>query len=209
MRYCTNCGNPLNGEKFCTKCGAKVEQVVNQPAAAAASKRGGKGVIIAVGAVVLAVIILILIFTGRGYKRTVNTMMKSVLNGDYEKLISLIPDELVEETAESQYDGDMDELIKDVEDMFEGTLGDVSDTLDSMGISISDIKYEITDEEDYTKEELEDLNEEMQDAGMKKEIKEAKKVEVEISSEVVGKDYNYTVTIDVGKIGRSWYLITS
>lgn len=27
MAFCTQCGNPLNGEKFCTKCGAKVLDV--------------------------------------------------------------------------------------------------------------------------------------------------------------------------------------
>lgn len=52
MTFCTQCGNPLNGDKFCTKCGAKVTDMPNDAHTVSSvptkQKRHGKLIPIAV-----------------------------------------------------------------------------------------------------------------------------------------------------------------
>lgn len=57
MTFCNQCGNPLNGEKFCTKCGAKAPDMPNETKSVGSSpskhKRRGKLIPIVVLCVVI------------------------------------------------------------------------------------------------------------------------------------------------------------
>lgn len=209
MKFCNQCGNPINGEKFCTKCGAKVEPdfiptTPTSPSAVPSAHKKSYKWIAAVAVLVVIVVAVIFIFTGRSYEKTVNSFINAtVFDADAEKAMSLMPDELVDYIIDNDYDGDRDKMIDDYEDEYSSAL----ESLEAMGTDLSNASYEIVEAEDATEEEVEEFNEDFRDAGIDIEIKEAKTVEVEMTMDINGNERTNSTNIDVGKIGRSWYII--
>ncbi len=202
MKYCINCGNQLNGEKFCPKCGAAVETETEK--APESTSVGGNGAIkkVILGVAVIAVVVVAcVLFSGRSYKKVVKDYMKATIKADSEKLVSLLPDSVVDCIIDDDYDGDRDEMMDDIDD----TLDDIDEQLYSYGVKTSDISYKIKDAKDMPNDDIHDLEKEYRKAKIK--IKKAKKVEVEITIPQNDKKNSTTVEIGVAKIGRSWYLI--
>ncbi len=210
MKFCNQCGNQLNGEKFCTKCGAKVEpdfvqpKTLNMSAASVVTQKKYKWIVAAV-AVLAVIVIAVLLFKGRSYKKTVSSFMDAtVFDPNAEKVISLLPDKLVDYIIEDDYDGDRDKMIADFEDEY----GSMLETLENMEVDLSEASYKITETDDATESEVEEINNDFRDKGIDVEIKESKTVEVELKYTVKGKEQTRTTDIDLGKIGLSWYIIT-
>lgn len=206
MKFCNQCGKQLNGEKFCTRCGAKVEyNVVQDPitgsAAVALTKETYKKPIAVAGVLALLVIVVFL-FTGRGYKRTVKSFVNAVIDGNVKKVMSLMPDELTDHIIEEEYDGDEDDMISDFEDNYSRVIGAIGET------DLSNVSFEIIEAENYTKKEVKELNDDFDDDGIELKIKEAKKVEVMMKIKIDGEEKEgSTLTVHVGRIGRSWYVV--
>lgn len=204
MKYCTNCGNELHGEKFCTKCGTKIgidvaPEVVTPLPVKKEKKFLGK--FIAILVVFGIVITGFILFTSRSYEGLVKDYVKATINGDAEKIVSLMPDSLVDYIAEEEYDGDKKEMIYDLEDKFD----DMVEQLEDYGVDLKTISYEILEVEEMDEDEVDDLCDEYRRAELK--IKEGKELKVELKIPMDGQERTNSIYIDVVKIGRSWYLI--
>lgn len=204
MKYCTNCGNELHGEKFCTKCGTKTGiDVAPEVVASLPVKKEKKfiGKFIAILVVLGIVITGFMLLTSRSYEALVKDYVKATINGDAEKIVSLMPESLVDYIAEEEYDGDKKEMIYDLEDEFD----DMVEQLEDYGVDLKTISYEILEVEEMDEDEIDDLCDEYRRAELK--IKEGKELKVELKIPMDGQERTNSIYIDVVKIGRSWYLI--
>lgn len=204
MRYCTNCGNELHGEKFCTKCGTKTgidvaPEVVTPLPVKKEKKFIGK--LIMVLALLGISITAFMLLTSRSYEALVKDYVKATMNGDAEKIVSLMPDSLVDYIAEKEYEGDKKEMIFDLEDELDGMV----EQLEDYGVDLKTISYEILEVEEMDEDEIDDLCDEYRRAELK--IKEGKELKVELKIPMDGQERTNSIYIDVVKIGRSWYLI--
>ena len=204
MKFCANCGNQINGEKFCTKCGASVcsgsESSVhinnaNKP------KKSVLGKLIVAIAVMGIIVVAFFVLTGRSYEALIKDYVDASIKGDAEKIISLMPDSFIDYIAEEEYDGNKDDMIFDLEDY----LDDIVDKIEDYDIDISKISYEIVEVEDMENDDIDDLEDEYRRA--KLDIKEGKRLEVELKIPINGKEQTDSIYLDVVKIGRSWYII--
>lgn len=204
MKYCTNCGNELHGEKFCTKCGMKTGIDVAPAAVTPLTVKKEKkflGKFIAILVVLGIVITGFMLLTSRSYEGLVKDYVKATINGDAEKIVSLMPDSLVDYIAEEEYDGDKKEMIYDIEDEFD----DMVEQLEDYGVDLKTISYEILEVEEMDEDKIDDLCDEYRRAELK--IKEGKELKVELKIPMDGQERTNSIYIDVVKIGRSWYLI--
>lgn len=210
MGFCNNCGNKLNGEKFCTKCGARVDDVNTEPSGTypifdghySNTKNKGLFCKIGLGAGLLVIVIaLIFIFSGRSCDGLIDDFVDASLSGDAEKIISLMPESMVDYIAKTEYDGDKEEMIYDLEDNLDRFL----DKIDDSGIKTSDISYEIKDSEDMDEDDIADINKEYRRA--KLDVKEGKKIDIKVKVQMDGNEMSNTLSVNAVKIGRSWYLL--
>lgn len=204
MKFCTNCGKPINGEKFCTKCGASVSSGSESPVYVNNANKPKKrvlGKLIVVIVVIGIIVAAFFLLKGRSYEALIKDYVDASIKGDAEKIISLMPDSFIDYIAEEEYDGDKDDMISDLE----GYLGDIVDKIEDYDIDISKISYEIVEVEDIEDDDVDDLEDEYRRA--KLDIKEGKRLEVELKIPVNGKEQTDSIYLDVVKIGRSWYII--
>lgn len=204
MKYCTNCGNELHGEKFCTKCGTKTGiDVAPEVVASMPVKKEKKfiGKLIVVLALLGILSTAFMLLTSRSYEALVKDYVKATINGDAEKIVSLMPDSLVDYIAEKEYEGDKKEMIFDLED----ELDSMVEQLEDYGVDLKTISYEILEVEEMDEDEIDDLCDEYRRAELK--IKEGKELKVELKIPMDGQERTNSIYIDVVKIGRSWYLI--
>lgn len=204
MKYCTNCGNELHGEKFCVKCGTRTENGVSAEAVTPMTeKKGGRligkviGLIVVVGIIITGAFLL----RARSYETVVEDYIQATISGDAEKIISLLPGSLIEYIAEEEYDGDKKEMIYELEDEFDN----IYEQLEEYGIDLKTVSYEILETEDMDADEIDDICDEYRRADLK--IKEGKEVEVELKIPVDGEERSTSLYMNIVKIGRSWYLI--
>lgn len=203
MKYCTNCGSELHGEKFCTKCGTKTgidiaPEVVSLPVK---KKKKFLGKFIAFIVLLAVVITGFMLLTSRSYEALVKDYVKATIDEDAKKIISLMPDSLVDYIAKDEYDGDKKEMIYDLED----ELADMVGKLEDYGVDLKTISYEILEVEEMDKDEIDDICDKYRRAELK--IKEGKELKVELRIPIDGEERTNSIYIDVVKIGRSWYLI--
>lgn len=204
MKYCTNCGNELHGEKFCTKCGTKTGIDVAPEVVTPLSVKKEKkfiGKLIMVLALLGISITAFMLLTSRSYEALVKDYVKATMNEDAEKIVSLMPDSLVDYIAEKEYEGDKKEMIFDLEDELDGMV----EQLEDYGVDLKTISYEILEVEEMDEGEIDDLCDEYRRAELK--IKEGKELKVELKIPMDEQERTNSIYIDVVKIGRSWYLI--
>lgn len=215
MKYCVNCGSEINGTAFCTKCGAKAPEDVNpipetpvtdpyNPYQPPVQKNNGKIIAIA-GAAVAAIVVVVVavsLIAGRGYKSVVKQYMNAMKKGNAKKIVSLMPKKMVKSIADDEYDGDKDEMIEDLDEELEEVISLAEDN----GAKMSKMTYKIIDSEDLTGKDLKNEIEEYEDEyGIK--IKKAKEVTVKATMPVDGEKESTKLTIEVVKIGGSWYIV--
>lgn len=202
--FCGKCGadNPEN-VKFCSKCGAPLEnQAVSATAsdtAAAAKKPLVNNKYIGIAAVAVVVVLLFsLIFGGRGYKSTVKKYVNATYSGKGKVVVSLMPKKFVKLTLEkSGYK--KSKLIKELDK-------ELKSQIDRLGDNWS-FSYKIVKVKDVKKDDLKELKEDYkEDYNIK--ISAAKEVKLELTISFKGSDQKYTNTLSVPvvKIGSSWYL---
>lgn len=204
MEHCTNCGAELHGEQFCINCGAKTgtDVVPEAPAPVPTKKKKNVlGKMIAILVVLGIAITGFMLLTSRSYEALVKDYMKATLKGDGEKIVSLMPESLVEYIAKKEYDGDKKEMIYDLED----SLDDMIEKIEDSGADLKTVSYEIVDVEEMDEDEIDDICDEYRRAELK--IKEGKELEVKLKIPKDGQEKTNSVYITVVKIGRSWYLI--
>lgn len=211
MPFCNQCGKEAHGEKFCTKCGARIPVPAVSPGSAPGSAPGGMSIkraarpnipyklIAAIAGAVIVIAVVIILLTGRSYKKVVDIYIDSSFDGNIKKIMKLIPDDMIDKIVEEEYDGDREEMIADGED----ALKVYTDIIDEYGKISYD--YEIEDEDNLSKSEIEDLCE---NYGLDSDkVKEAKELEVKVNFKVEDEERDKTFYFTVGKMGRSWYLL--
>lgn len=203
MRFCTHCGHELHDENFCTKCGTKTSNDTNSnPLTTICDPKFKKPLFVFIAIIVFGITILCcVLLSPRSYTELIDDYVTASVEADAEKLISLIPDSLIDYIAEEEFDGDKEEMIYDLED----TLDVFVDQLKDRNVDLKTISYEITEVEEMDEDDIDDLRDEYRRANLK--IKEGKKVTIELKIPFDGQEKTRSIYIDTVKIGRVWYLI--
>ena len=190
---CKKCGteNP-DGAKYCSKCGKALNEK------STAKKNREKGIVLAL-CVIVAVVLLVYTLGGRSYKKTIDTFVTSQFAVDAQSIVELLPEKVLdkelEETGYSkteQVEETNDSLKKQV-DYIDQYLGDDWK-----------LSYKMTNVEDVTGDDLNDLKSNYEDINVK--VSAAKTVEVEFTLKGDETEISNSLEVSVIKVDRSWYL---
>ena len=172
---CKKCGTENpDGAKYCSKCGKALNE--KSPA----KKNREKGIVLAV-CVIVAVVLLVYTLGGRSYKKTIDTFVTSQFAVDAQSIVELLPEKVVDKALE--------------------------ETGYSLDQSLGDdwkLSYKMTNVEDVTDDDLDDLKSNYEDINVK--VSAAKTVEVEFTLKGDETEVSNSLEISVIKVDRSWYL---
>ena len=220
--FCNKCGAEIEaGNLFCQKCGEKLSIMEeNGQKVMEAGQQTDRlvaindsqtkkcrriGVVVVGIIVVIAIVLGIQLFGGRSEKSTIKRFVDGQMKGDGKELVSLFPQELINGICEEEGYLNTREMILVIEEQLQEQREQVDDTY-GKGWKYS---YEIVETEDYSIEDLRDMRQDYQeDYDIKLSIEAAKEVKIEITtSSKDGKNSSTSaVTIDIIKIGGSWYI---
>ncbi len=210
--FCGKCGAKNDDSAvFCAECGNRIAAAqsaapaapaaTEAPATATGSKPGftlnNRNIgIIAVAAVAAIALIIgcFFIFGGRSYKDVVKDYFKATEKADAKLMMELLPDDLIKYVMKEE-DMTKKEMTEDLQD----SLDRIHKYYDKVKIS-----YEITDTEEFDKDDLKDIKEMYKEIGVK--VKDAMVVEVEVTMELDDDERTTTQELTLIKVGGSWYL---
>lgn len=190
---CKKCGteNP-DGAKYCSKCGKALNEK------STAKKNREKGIVLAV-CVIVAVVLLVYTLGGRSYKKTIDTFVTSQFAVDAQSIVELLPEKVVDKALE-ETGYSKTELVDEANDS-------LKKQVDSLDQSLGDdwkLSYKMTNVEDVTDDDLDDLKSNYEDINVK--VSAAKTVEVEFTLKGDETEVSNSLEISVIKVDRSWYL---
>jgi uncharacterized membrane protein YvbJ len=213
--FCGKCGAKNDDSAvFCAECGNRIQAAApvapaapaaNPAPAAAPVATGSKpgftlnnrniGIIAVAAVAVIALLIsCFFIFGGRSYKDVVRDYFKATEKADAKLMMELLPDDLIKYVMKEE-DMTKKEMTEDLQD----SLDMIHRYYDEVKIS-----YEITDTEDFDKDELKEIKEMYEEIDVK--VKDAMIVEVEVTMELDGDERTTTQELTLIKVGGSWYL---
>ena len=213
--FCGKCGAKNDDSAvFCAECGNRIQAAApvapaapaaNPAPAAAPVATGSKpgftlnnrniGIIAVAAVAVIALLIsCFFIFGGRSYKDVVRDYFKATEKADAKLMMELLPDDLIKYVMKEE-DMTKKEMTEDLQD----SLDMIHRYYDEVKIS-----YEITDTEDFDKDELKEIKEMYEAIDVK--VKDAMIVEVEVTMELDGDERTTTQELTLIKVGGSWYL---
>ena len=190
---CKKCGteNP-DGAKYCSKCGKALNEK------STAKKNREKGIVLAL-CVIVAVVLLVYTLGGRSYKKTIDTFVTSQFAVDAQSIVELLPetvlDKELEETGYSKT-----ELVEETNDSLKKQV----DYIDQYLGDDWKLSYKMTNVEDVTGDDLNDLKSNYEDINVK--VSAAKTVEVEFTLKGDETEISNSLEVSVIKVDRSWYL---
>ena len=212
--FCGACGakNP-DGAAFCQSCGAplremQAEAVPQGGSAADSIQSSQRNKMIGIAAVAVAAIVVVFLafnlLGGRGYESTVTKFLDASLDGDAETIISLLPDEMVDQALEElgYHPSDRDEAVEELNAALQSAAGSLKEALgDNLKVS-----YNVVSAEDLSASKLLELRQSYSVYGI--DVDGAKEVDVEMTVTATALDLSgtYTLTVPVVQVGRSWYL---
>ena len=190
---CKKCGteNP-DGAKYCSKSGKALNE--KSPA----KKNREKGIVLVV-CVIVAVVLLVYTLGGRSYKKTIDTFVTSQFAVDAQSIVELLPEKVVDKALE-ETGYSKTELVDEANDS-------LKKQVDSLDQSLGDdwkLSYKMTNVEDVTDDDLDDLKSNYEDINVK--VSAAKTVEVEFTLKGDETEVSNSLEISVIKVDRSWYL---
>ena len=172
---CKKCGTENpDGAKYCSKCGKALNE--KSPA----KKNREKGIVLA-----LCVII--------------DTFVTSQFAVDAQSIVELLPEKVVDKALE-ETGYSKTELVDEANDS-------LKKQVDSLDQSLGDdwkLSYKMTNVEDVTDDDLDDLKSNYEDINVK--VSAAKTVEVEFTLKGDETEVSNSLEISVIKVDRSWYL---
>lgn len=179
---CKKCGteNP-DGAKYCSKCGKALNEK------STAKKNREKGIVLAL-CVIVAVVLLVYTLGGRSYKKTIDTFVTSQFAVDAQSIVELLPEKVLDKELEETNDS-----LKKQVDYIDQYLGDDWK-----------LSYKMTNVEDVTGDDLNDLKSNYEDINVK--VSAAKTVEVEFTLKGDETEISNSLEVSVIKVDRSWYL---
>ena len=212
--FCGACGakNP-DGAAFCQSCGAplremQAEAVPQGGSAADSIQSSQRNKMIGIAAVAVAAIVVVFLafnlLGGRGYESTVTKFLDATLDGDAETIISLLPDEMVDQALEElgYHPSDRDQAVEELDAALQSAAGSLKDALgDNLKVS-----YNVVSAEDLSASKLLELRQSYSVYDI--DVDGAKEVDVEMTVTATALDLSgtYTLTVPVVQVGRSWYL---
>lgn len=212
--FCGACGakNP-DGAAFCQSCGAplremQAEAVPQGGSAADSIQSSQRNKMIGIAAVAVAAIVVVFLafnlLGGRGYESTVTKFLDASLDGDAETIISLLPDEMVDQALEElgYHPSDRDEAVEELNAALQSAAGSLKEALgDNLKVS-----YNVVSAEDLSASKLLELRQSYSVYDV--DVDGAKEVDVEMTVTATALDLSgtYTLTVPVVQVGRSWYL---
>lgn len=212
--FCGACGakNP-DGAAFCQSCGAplremQAEAVPQEGSAADSIQSSQRNKMIGIAAVAVAAIVVVFLafnlLGGRGYESTVTKFLDASLDGDAETIISLLPDEMVDQALEElgYHPSDRDEAVEELNAALQSAAGSLKEALgDNLKVS-----YNVVSAEDLSASKLLELRQSYSVYDI--DVDGAKEVDVEMTVTATALDLSgtYTLTVPVVQVGRSWYL---
>ena len=212
--FCGACGakNP-DGAAFCQSCGAplremQAEAVPQGGSAADSIQSSQRNKMIGIAAVAVAAIVVVFLafnlLGGRSYESTVTKFLDASLDGDAETIISLLPDEMVDQALEElgYHPSDRDEAVEELNAALQSAAGSLKEALgDNLKVS-----YNVVSAEDLSASELLELRQSYSVYDI--DVDGAKEVDVEMTVTATALDLSgtYTLTVPVVQVGRSWYL---
>lgn len=212
--FCGACGakNP-DGAAFCQSCGAPLREMqaeaVPQGGSAADSIQSSQrnkmiGIAAVAAAAIVVVFLAVNLLGGRGYESTVTKFLDATLDGDAETIISLLPDEMVDQALEElgYHPSDRDQAVEELDAALQSAAGSLKDALgDNLKVS-----YNVVSAEDLSASKLLELRQSYSVYDI--DVDGAKEVDVEMTVTATALDLSgtYTLTVPVVQVGRSWYL---
>lgn len=212
--FCGACGakNP-DGAAFCQSCGAplremQAEAVPQGGSAADSIQSSQRNKMIGIAAVAAAAIVVVFLafnlLGGRGYESTVTKFLDASLDGDAETIISLLPDEMVDQALEElgYHPSDRDEAVEELNAALQSAAGSLKEALgDNLKVS-----YNVVSAEDLSASKLLELRQSYSVYDI--DVDGAKEVDVEmtVTATALNLSGTYTLTVPVVQVGRSWYL---
>ena len=190
---CKKCGteNP-DGAKYCSKCGKALNEK------STAKKNREKGLVLAL-CVIVAVVLLVYTLGGRSYKKTIDTFVTSQFAVDAQSIVELLPEKVLDkELEETGYS--KTELVEETNDSLKKQV----DYIDQYLGDDWKLSYKMTNVEDVTGDDLNDLKSNYEDINVK--VSAAKTVEVEFTLKGDETEVSNSLEISVIKVDRSWYL---
>lgn len=190
---CKKCGteNP-DGAKYCSKCGKALNEK------STAKKNREKGIVLAL-CVIVAVVLLVYTLGGRSYKKTIDTFVTSQFAVDAQSIVELLPEKVLDkELEETGYS--KTELVEETND----SLKKLVDYIDQYLGDDWKLSYKMTNVEDVTGDDLNDLKSNYEDINVK--VSAAKTVEVEFTLKGDETEISNSLEVSVIKVDRSWYL---
>lgn len=190
---CKKCGteNP-DGAKYCSKCGKALNEK------STAKKNREKGIVLAL-CVIVAVVLLVYTLGGRSYKKTIDTFVTSQFAVDAQSIVELLPEKVLDkELEETGYS--KTELVEETNDSLKKQV----DYIDQYLGDDWKLSYKMTNVEDVTDDDLDDLKSNYEDINVK--VSAAKTVEVEFTLKGDETEISNSLEVSVIKVDRSWYL---
>lgn len=190
---CKKCGteNP-DGAKYCSKCGRALNEK------STAKKNREKGIVLAL-CVIVAVVLLVYTLGGRSYKKTIDTFVTSQFAVDAQSIVELLPEKVLDkELEETGYS--KTELVEETNDSLKKQV----DYIDQYLGDDWKLSYKMTNVEDVTGDDLNDLKSNYEDINVK--VSAAKTVEVEFTLKGDETEISNSLEVSVIKVDRSWYL---
>lgn len=190
---CKKCGteNP-DGAKYCSKCGKALNEK------STAKKNREKGIVLAL-CVIVAVVLLVYTLGGRSYKKTIDTFVTSQFTVDAQSIVELLPEKVLDkELEETGYS--KTELVEETNDSLKKQV----DYIDQYLGDDWKLSYKMTNVEDVTGDDLNDLKSNYEDINVK--VSAAKTVEVEFTLKGDETEISNSLEVSVIKVDRSWYL---
>ena len=190
---CKKCGteNP-DGAKYCSKCGKALNEK------STAKKNREKGIVFAL-CVIVAVVLLVYTLGGRSYKKTIDTFVTSQFAVDAQSIVELLPEKVLDkELEETGYS--KTELVEETNDSLKKQV----DYIDQYLGDDWKLSYKMTNVEDVTGDDLNDLKSNYEDINVK--VSAAKTVEVEFTLKGDETEISNSLEVSVIKVDRSWYL---
>ena len=190
---CKKCGteNP-DGAKYCSKCGKALNEK------STAKKNREKGIVLAL-CVIVAVVLLVYTLGGRSYKKTIDTFVTSQFAVDAQSIVELLPEKVLDkELEETGYS--KTELVEETNDSLKKQV----DYIDQYLGDDWKLSYKMTNDEDVTGDDLNDLKSNYEDINVK--VSAAKTVEVEFTLKGDETEISNSLEVSVIKVDRSWYL---
>ena len=188
---CKKCGteNP-DGAKYCSKCGKALNEK------STAKKNREKGIVLAL-CVIVAVVLLVYTLGGRSYKKTIDTFVTSQFAVDAQSIVELLPEKVLDkELEETGYS--KTELVEETNDFLKKQV----DYIDQYLGDDWKLSYKMTNVEDVTGDDLNDLKSNYEDINVK--VSAAKTVEVTLKGDET--EISNSLEVSVIKVDRSWYL---